>query len=63
VPGAHVLPPSVLDVPLEFYAQRSVVPKTVHSTVNLTGLKHKTASLAKRDEFFHLHDHCVVITN
>ena len=52
---AHVAPPSVFDVSLELDAERPVVPEAVKPTVDLTGLKHESTSLAERHQFFHLH--------
>ena len=56
---AHVAPPSVLDIAFEFDTERSVVPEAVNPTVDLTGLKHESTSLAERHQFFHLHIECV----
>jgi hypothetical protein len=46
VPLAHIAPPSVFDVPLEFDSEWAVVPETVESTIDLAGLKHESTSLA-----------------
>ena len=55
VTANHVTPPSILDVTLEFNAQRSVVPKAIQSTIDFAGLKHVATAFAKRNELFHLH--------
>ena len=51
----HVLPPRILDVPLEFDTERPVVPKAVQPTVDLARLEQESSSLAQRHQFFHLH--------
>ena len=49
------LPPGVLDVALEFRAERAVVPLTVDAAVNLRRLEDKPAPFAQRDDLFHQH--------
>ena len=56
VPGDHVLPPGVLDIPLEFDAQRPVIPEAVQAAVDFARLKQESSPFAERDEFFHFHE-------
>ena len=43
----HVVPPSVLNVALEFNSKWSIIPGTGLTAVNFAGLINKTTSLAK----------------
>ncbi len=52
----HVPPPGFLDVPLEFHAQRAVIPEALESAVDVARLKEEAAALGERNEFVHLHD-------
>ena len=52
----HVVPPGLADVPLQFDAQRAVIPKTLQPAVNLAGLKEKSPPPAQGDQLFHFHD-------
>ena len=56
VAGDHVPPPCLADVPLEFHAHRSVVPKALQPAVNLARLEEKSAPLAQGDQLVHIHD-------
>jgi len=50
----HVLPPGVLDVFLEFDAERAVVPEAVDAAVDLARLEDEPAPTAQGDELFHV---------
>src|ERR1019366_1842292 len=52
--AGHGVPPKLLDVALEFRAERAIIPEAVEAAVNLGRLKHKPAPLAQRHDFFHL---------
>ena len=52
--AGHGVPPKLLDVALEFRAERAVIPKAVDAAVNLRRLKNEPAPLAQRHDFFHL---------
>ena len=56
VPHAgHGVPPELLDVALEFGAERTVIPKAINAAINLGGLKDEAPSLAQRNDLFHQH--------
>jgi len=47
VPAHQVAPPGLLDVPFQFYAQRTIVPETADAAVNLARLEDETALFAE----------------
>src|SRR5262249_20103138 len=51
----HVVPPGLLDIALEFDAERAIVPESVDPPVDLARLKDESASPAKRDQLVHIH--------
>src|SRR5579859_84480 len=51
--AGHGVPPELLDIALEFGAQRAVIPKTVDAAVNFRGWIDEAAPLAQRHDFFH----------
>ena len=42
--GNHVGPPAILDVSFQLNPERTVIPASVHSAVDLAGLEYETAS-------------------
>ena len=53
VPAHHVFPPGVLDVALQFHAQRTVVPAAVEPAIDLAGRKNEAAPLGERNQLVH----------
>src|SRR5207237_10284364 len=49
----HHSPPVVLQVALQFDAERSVIPQAVQSAVNFARLENEAAPLAQADDLFH----------
>src|SRR6266851_5271481 len=49
----HVAPPRLLDVALEFDAERTVVEGRTEAAVNVAGRKHQAAPLAQVDQLLH----------
>ena len=50
----HVLPPGVLDVPLQLDAERAVVPEAVDAAVDFAGLEDEPHVLAELGELGHV---------
>ena len=48
---SHVMPPCILNVAFEIYAQRTVIPGTSLSTIDFRSLINKTTSFTKRNDF------------
>ncbi len=51
--GHHLLPPAVLDVPLQFDAQRAVIPDRAEAAIHLGGLIDEPPPLTERHKLFH----------
>ena len=50
----HIVPPRVLQVPLERCAHRAVIPEAVDAAVDLGGLEDESAAAAEGDDVVHL---------
>ena len=50
----HDAPPVTLQIALELYAERTIIPGAVEPTVNFARLKNEPAPLAQADDSFHL---------
>src|SRR5581483_7571617 len=51
----HVVPPGLLDVPLQLDAERSVIPETVDAAVDFTRLEDEATPPTQRHQLFHIH--------
>src|SRR5207244_11846496 len=57
-PSSTLFPYTTLfrsDVPLQFDAERPVVPKAINTAVNFTRLENETAPPTQGHQFFHIH--------
>ena len=54
--GDHVAPPGLADVPFQFHAQRTVVPKALQAAVDLARLEQEPPPLAQGHQLIHFHD-------
>ena len=53
VAGDHVVPPGILEIPLQGHPKRPVIPKSVQAAVDLARLKDETAALGERHDLVH----------
>src|ERR1041384_8198662 len=51
----HGAPPGVLDVALEFGAERAIIPKAIDAAVDLRRREDEPAPFAQRHDLFHHH--------
>jgi hypothetical protein len=51
--GHHVVPPAVLEIPLERHTEGAVIPEAVQAAVDLTRLKNEAAPLGERHDAIH----------